>query len=122
MGSPPSGAPGAKGGALYGNPGAVPSRYPGPTMASPRTAPRKDPPAGLDGVVGHDAARDWLRRGLAGDRLPHALLVVGPRGVGKRTLARALAQEFFCRERRGRRIDEGTSIDGTGKKPRRGDA
>lgn len=37
-----------------------------------------------------------LRRGLEEGRFPHALLFVGPEGVGKRTFALKLAQAILC--------------------------
>src|SRR5437016_918779 len=37
-----------------------------------------------------------LRESLAQGRFPHALLFVGPEGVGKRSLAQALAQALLC--------------------------
>jgi len=43
-----------------------------------------------------------LRRALdslAGERLAHALLICGPRHIGKRAVADALAQTLLCRER-----------------------
>src|SRR5438046_2065558 len=48
------------------------------------------------GVVGHDRALEVLRAGLEADRLPHALLLTGPRQVGKRTVAIALARAVNC--------------------------
>jgi len=36
---------------------------------------------------------------LAGERLAHALLICGPRHIGKRAVADALAQALLCRER-----------------------
>ena len=47
-------------------------------------------------VLGHDRIRDLLGRALAAGRLPPALLFVGPRGVGKRTLALAVARALLC--------------------------
>jgi len=49
-------------------------------------------------VVGQDAAVAQLQRGLASDRLPHALLLAGPAGVGRRTTATALARALLCAE------------------------
>src|SRR4030095_11642506 len=49
-------------------------------------------------VVGHDRVRDLLGRALSRDRLPPALLFAGPRGVGKRTLAMAVARALICPE------------------------
>jgi DNA polymerase-3 subunit delta' len=47
-------------------------------------------------VLGHERIRDLLGRALAAGRLPPALLFVGPRGVGKRTLAMAVARALLC--------------------------
>ena len=48
------------------------------------------------GLVGHQEAVVQLSRALATGRLAHAYLFVGPKGVGKGTLARALAQAVNC--------------------------
>ena len=50
----------------------------------------------FDQIVGQRSALELLRRGLASDRLPHALLFQGPEGVGKGTVARALARALLC--------------------------
>ncbi len=47
-------------------------------------------------VLGHGARLAELRRALAEDRLPHALLFTGKRGVGKRRVADALAAARLC--------------------------
>ncbi|MDY6851022.1 MAG: DNA polymerase III subunit delta' [Thermodesulfobacteriota bacterium] len=47
-------------------------------------------------VIGHEKPLNLLRTMLVNDRLPHALLFTGPAGVGKRTLAVALAQAVNC--------------------------
>ena len=49
-------------------------------------------------LVGHDAARQSLARAIQRRTLPAALLVMGPRGVGKQRLALWLAQLVLCRE------------------------
>jgi DNA polymerase-3 subunit delta' len=43
-------------------------------------------------LVGHEAAERDLRRLFESGRLPHALLISGPRGIGKATLAFRLAR------------------------------
>ena len=50
----------------------------------------------LDAVIGHDRLRAILSRALERDRLPPALLLSGPDGVGKKTLALAVAQAALC--------------------------
>lgn len=54
----------------------------------------------LEGLVGQDAARDRLLQAALAGRLHHAYLLVGPAGVGKRMLARGLAQVLLCSDRR----------------------
>lgn len=49
------------------------------------------------GVVGHAAARTGLLGLLDGDRLPSGIMIHGPRGIGKATLAFDLAREIFRR-------------------------
>ena len=50
----------------------------------------------LDDVRGHDRVRAILGRAIERDRLPPALLFAGPDGVGKKTLALAVAQAAMC--------------------------
>ena len=50
----------------------------------------------LADVRGHDRVRGILARALERDRLPPALLFAGPDGVGKKTLALAVAQAALC--------------------------
>jgi DNA polymerase-3 subunit delta' len=47
-------------------------------------------------IPGHPDARDALLRAVATGHLPHGLLFFGPRGVGKRDAAVALAQALLC--------------------------
>lgn len=47
-------------------------------------------------IVGHGWAVEQLRRALAEDAVPHALLITGPEGIGKTTLAMTLAQALLC--------------------------
>ncbi len=45
------------------------------------------------------AARERLETALAGGRLPHALLLHGPEGVGKERFAAVIASGLLCRQR-----------------------
>ena len=47
-------------------------------------------------LIGHGMAIERLRRAVAGQRPAHAYLMSGPPGIGKRTLADALALELLC--------------------------
>lgn len=47
-------------------------------------------------LIGHAWALEMLQQHIAADRLRHAYLFSGPRGVGRRTLALAFAQAINC--------------------------
>jgi DNA polymerase III subunit delta' len=64
----------------------------GMAAASAAPAPRANPD-----LVGHQAAEAALCRLFAAGRLPHALLICGPRGIGKATLAFRLARYILAR-------------------------
>ena len=49
-----------------------------------------------DSILGHGRQKDELRRLLSQGRLPHALLLTGPEGVGKKLLGRVLAAAVLC--------------------------
>src|SRR5262245_42713002 len=51
-------------------------------------------------IVGHTQVVTLLRRAAAAGRVPQSLLLSGPEGVGKRTLALALAQAVNCPSRK----------------------
>jgi DNA polymerase-3 subunit delta' len=48
------------------------------------------------GLLGHEWAVDMLRHHLRHDGLRHAYLFAGPAGIGRRTLARRVAQALNC--------------------------
>lgn len=50
------------------------------------------------GIVGHEWAAGLLRRAVATDDVAHAYLITGPPGVGKTTLALALAKALLCQQ------------------------
>src|SRR5258708_21158580 len=51
---------------------------------------------GFDDFLGNQRIVTALRGALRSERVPHALLFTGPRGVGKFTLARMFAQAANC--------------------------
>lgn len=67
--------------------------------AAASTAPDLDPDRSLTlaDLLGHATARDFLARALRERRLPQSLLLTGPDGIGKKTLAFALMREVAAR-------------------------
>lgn len=53
-------------------------------------------------ILGHERQLDLLERALERARLPPALLLAGPSGVGKRTVALGLARRLLCGAESGR--------------------
>jgi DNA polymerase-3 subunit delta' len=56
-------------------------------------------------IRGHDRVVAELRRSLEQGRFSHALLFVGPAGIGKKTFARKLAQALLCEARPAEQLD-----------------
>jgi DNA polymerase III subunit gamma/tau len=59
---------------------------------------RKWRPQTFAEVTGQEHVTSALRNAILTDRVPHAMLLTGPRGVGKTTLARILARSLNCDE------------------------
>lgn len=57
----------------------------------------------MDDLIGHTEVVELLRRALRDERVAHAYLITGPRGVGRRTLALALARGLNCLAERDQR-------------------
>ena len=57
---------------------------------------RKWRPQAFQDLVGQPHIRQTLLNALKSDRLPHALLLTGPRGTGKTSTARILAKALRC--------------------------
>ena len=57
---------------------------------------RKWRPQSFDEVSGQAHVTTALRNAIRSDRIPHAMLFTGPRGVGKTTLARLIARCLNC--------------------------
>ncbi len=72
-----------------------------------RRTPRTNPD-----LVGHEAAEATLRRLCDAGRLPHAVLLTGPRGIGKATLAFRLARYLLAPNDRGPAGAEGARDPG----------
>lgn len=57
---------------------------------------RKHRPQTFDEVVGQEHITDLLKKAIGADRLAHAYLFCGPRGIGKTSCARILAKSLNC--------------------------
>jgi DNA polymerase-3 subunit delta' len=56
--------------------------------------------AGFSHILGQERPKRFLKRVLAGEKIPHAYLFTGMPGVGKTTMAKAVAMALNCHEPR----------------------
>ncbi|MBS7670110.1 DNA polymerase III subunit gamma/tau [Croceicoccus gelatinilyticus] len=94
--------------ALFGDPTPAAPPEPAPVMAAPVAAPapaaqqpyrvlaRKYRPQTFDQLIGQDAMVQTLANAIKRDRLAHAFLMTGVRGVGKTSTARLIAKALNC--------------------------
>ncbi|MEK6322936.1 MAG: DNA polymerase III subunit gamma/tau [Acidobacteriota bacterium] len=68
-------------------------------MSDSHVLARKFRPQTFDQVIGQEAITRTLNNALKSDRIHHAYLFTGPRGVGKTTTARILAKSLNCSAR-----------------------
>lgn len=68
-----------------------------------KTSPPKNPYLGSKGanvkfadIIGQESTKARIRESIANNRLAHALMLVGPQGVGKLGMATAIAQYVNC--------------------------
>ena len=66
--------------------------YPAIISLMTETLYRKYRPETFEDVVGHESVVESLRNALKKEEPPHAFLLVGPRGIGKTTIARLIAK------------------------------
>ena len=61
-----------------------------------RVLARKYRPSTFAELIGQDAMVRTLTNAIAADRLPHAFILTGVRGVGKTSTARIIARALNC--------------------------
>lgn len=90
--------------ALFGDPAPAPQPAPVPSPAAPkpsaaqpyRVLARKYRPQTFSELIGQEAMVRTLANAIARDRLAHAFLMTGVRGVGKTSTARLIAKALNC--------------------------
>src|SRR5580698_602049 len=96
---PPPDGPGLFGDVLFAAAPAAPVAAPprtGPEAVAYRVLARKYRPTIFDDLIGQDATVRILRSAFALNRIAHAFMLTGVRGVGKTTTARIIARALNC--------------------------
>ena len=88
---PPPEGPG-----LFGEAAPPPAPTPAPTTLAYRVLARTYRPTTFDDLIGQDATVRILRSAFALNRIAHAFMLTGVRGVGKTTTARIIARALNC--------------------------
>jgi DNA polymerase-3 subunit gamma/tau len=88
---PPPDGPG-----LFGDPPPPVQQAPASQTTPYRVLARKYRPATLDDLIGQDITVRILRAAFAQNRVAHAFMLTGVRGVGKTTTARIIARALNC--------------------------
>ena len=83
--------------AMFGDPAAeAPKPAPAPASQPYRVLARKYRPQTFSELIGQDAMVKTLANAITRDRLAHAFLMTGVRGVGKTSTARLIAKALNC--------------------------
>jgi DNA polymerase-3 subunit gamma/tau len=85
--------PAPEGPGLFGD---APAAEPAPAATAYRVLARKYRPTTFDDLIGQDATVRILRSAFALNRIAHAFMLTGVRGVGKTTTARIIARALNC--------------------------
>ena len=55
--------------------------------------------AGLDDILGNEHIVSHFKKAIENDKISHAYIINGEKGMGKRTVAKAFAMTLLCEER-----------------------
>ena len=70
--------------------------------------------SGFRDIVGHESTVEPLKTAIASGKVSHAYLIVGDKGMGKRTLARAFSEALQCEDLHRKLEAENSSVSADG--------